>query len=598
MNYTPEPYPVLVDQLLTALTGGETRETHRFFLVNDGFALTRPLAEVRADTVRVIGQSGERFTEFVPGRDWRLDGAGKVRFAAADTDPETPAENASWPDEGTDFHVSYYHTRSHLGPLTDRNVGSVTRTLAESFARELTVLEKQLELVYRSGFVETAEGRALDHVVALLGIERKGGEYAAGAVRFMRDTPAPADIVIPAGRRLSTTLNPPVRFVTTAARTLRRGQLSVDVPVRAEVRGADGVVPAGSIVHLDQPLLGVEGVSNDAPTVFGGSAETDEELRARAAGVVERIGRATPGALVNAIAAGSGLKENEIKLSEDLAGSPGLVRVFVAREPDPDLARLVQDAVVASRPAGVRVEHNLQGALRADDDGAISDEESSAGGETSVPPSAEDFRAPIRASVLVYPEDPRIGAAAEQTLRNTVRDTVAAYFDGLAIGDPVRYNRVLADLMGVDGVRDVDLDVWAASAALAAGRRNLRLDPGQRAVVLDPATDITVELAGAPVSFDLRLVVDLLPGKSLAEAQASARAKLEAFFATAPSTVDAAVLTTALVPDTAFSLAAGGLHWTVEYEQAGLLVEEVDEPVTVSSRERAVLRDVDVETAA
>ena len=81
-------------------------------------------------------------------------------------------------------------------------------------SRELAVLNKQLEKVYRSGFLDTAEGRSLDQVVALLGLARKSGEFAAGVVRFFRTSPAQADVFIPAGARVSTAVNPPVSFLT------------------------------------------------------------------------------------------------------------------------------------------------------------------------------------------------------------------------------------------------------------------------------------------------------------------------------------------------------------------------------------------------
>jgi hypothetical protein len=41
----------------------------------------------------------------------------------------------------------------------DLNVGSVTRDLLETVGRELAALYKQLEAVYESGFVETADPR-------------------------------------------------------------------------------------------------------------------------------------------------------------------------------------------------------------------------------------------------------------------------------------------------------------------------------------------------------------------------------------------------------------------------------------------------------
>ena len=50
--------------------------------------------------------------------------------------------------------------------LTDATEGSVVRTLVEAFAHALTIAYEQIGAVYRLGYLETAEGRALDQVVA------------------------------------------------------------------------------------------------------------------------------------------------------------------------------------------------------------------------------------------------------------------------------------------------------------------------------------------------------------------------------------------------------------------------------------------------
>jgi hypothetical protein len=350
MTFVAEPYGSVTDQVLTALTGGRTRERHRFFAGANAFSFELGPGKVVADSVRVIGQAGGAFVSFVAGRDFAIGGDGQLRFLASDDDPAAPANGATWPDEATDLYVAYYHADSDRSPLTDRNVGSVTRHLGEAFARELAGLSHQLERVYDSGFVDTAEGAALDMVVALLGVSRKRREFASGAVRFVRDVPAPADIFIPTGTKVSTALAPPepgggggptgknrpVSFVTTEDRTLRRGQLAVEADIRAEERGPAGVVEAGAITVVNQPILGISGVANPAPTVFGGPGESDDELRRRAKTVAERAGRATPGAIVNALTELGGIRPNDVRVDEELALRPGVVQVFVAATPTED----------------------------------------------------------------------------------------------------------------------------------------------------------------------------------------------------------------------------------------------------------------------
>src|SRR5581483_8848797 len=98
---------------------------------------------------------------------------------------------ATWPDRGSDFFANYERTPDPQAPprLTDRNPGSIVRTLAESFAREYAVVSRQLELVYQAGFLSTATGRDLDQVVDLVGITRWTGSVASGEVVFVRATP-------------------------------------------------------------------------------------------------------------------------------------------------------------------------------------------------------------------------------------------------------------------------------------------------------------------------------------------------------------------------------------------------------------------------
>jgi uncharacterized phage protein gp47/JayE len=77
------------------------------------------------------------------------------------------------------------------------------RTLTEAFARELAVCYQQLRKVYQHGFLDTAEGVALDNVVALLGMNRQRAGHLEGLVTFRRPQPAAADIPVPSGTLVS-----------------------------------------------------------------------------------------------------------------------------------------------------------------------------------------------------------------------------------------------------------------------------------------------------------------------------------------------------------------------------------------------------------
>ncbi|HEU4730120.1 MAG TPA: baseplate J/gp47 family protein, partial [Kofleriaceae bacterium] len=236
MSFAAEPYSQFVDNLLRGLTGGVVRTRFRFLDEDRPFLLAPPGA-ILPSTLVVFGQAGGAFHRFARGRDFQLSADNAIDWLAR---PDgTPATDAVWPDEGTDFFVNYDHT-GPTGPvplLSDRNPGSVVRLLSESFAIEMAVLSKQLDGVYRAGFIDTAGGRDLDQLVRLVGVERRTRANAVGAVVFSRNSPATADIAIAAGTRVSTAEPPLVTFQTQADGLLRRGSLSVELGVRAEPSG-------------------------------------------------------------------------------------------------------------------------------------------------------------------------------------------------------------------------------------------------------------------------------------------------------------------------------------------------------------------------
>jgi uncharacterized phage protein gp47/JayE len=613
VTYRAEPYLYVTDQILTALTGGRTRERHLFFAGANSFSFETGAGEVIANSVRVIGQASGEFFSFTRDVDFELGPDGMLRFLAAPEDPSRPQTNATWPDEATEFFVGYYHQGSAASPLTDRNVGSMTRTLGEAFARELATLSLQLEKVYESGFVDTAEGAALDRVVSLLGISRKTREYASGSVRFFRDRVAPADIFVPAGTKVSTAIasptpgadtgkSGPVAFVTTEDRTLRRGQLAVEVAVRAEDKGPASVVPALSITVVNQPILGISGVMNDAPTVFGGSGESDDELRRRTKLVAERAGRATPGALTNALTELGKIRPNDIKVVEELQLRPGVVQVFVAAPPSEPLAVAVHDALRSTRAAGIRVEHNLEAFLPAP--GA----DSVAGGDVREPASGapsettgvllDDFSYPLCAEVMLFPENPRITGAPKSALEQAVRRAVVSNVEASAVGGVVIYNRLAADIADAGGVLDFVLDIAplpATPAEPCIGKRNVVLPEGRRAVI-DGESNVKVGFAGAPVFFDFLLMVGPEAG-DVGEIRKEVRNRLAELFEKATS-IEKGPLVSKLSGSELFTITATDLSWIAEYDQAGLIIKKPgdDESTTpIGPTDRPVLRQVRVE---
>jgi hypothetical protein len=353
MVYVASSYYDIVEDLLVALTGGITREKFTFTPDEPCSFENYP---VNPDSVRVVGIRGKEIYHFIAGQDF-ITSEEKITWNKEE-------EGANLPDEGSKFYINYY--KKDVEPvLSDRNVGSVTRTLAEAFARELAAMSQQILLVYNSGFLSTAKGAALDQVVAILGEKyaRKSGDYATGDVLFYRNSPAPADIFINDGILISTSTSTrsgePKIYETIQEKILRKGKESVLVPVRAIKKGQGGITEVGAIRVMVQPVMGIDGVTNPYEILPTGTHETDEELRERAKHALEAAGGTTSNAIKYALMSIPQLNGKSINVEEDFSQGNGLVKVTIDAIATKDLVNEIDKKIFETKAAGIKVVHNL-----------------------------------------------------------------------------------------------------------------------------------------------------------------------------------------------------------------------------------------------
>src|SRR5262245_1343451 len=128
MSFASEPYGVFVDDLVSALTGGVTREHFVFVEDQQPFRLGFGPSFV-AGTVRIQGVAGGQFFRFRDGTDFQVGADGTIHWL--ESAPGVPAARATWPDRGSHFYASYERPFDPQSPprLTDRNPGSIVRTL-------------------------------------------------------------------------------------------------------------------------------------------------------------------------------------------------------------------------------------------------------------------------------------------------------------------------------------------------------------------------------------------------------------------------------------------------------------------------------------
>ena len=442
MVYVASSYLDIVEDLLIALTGGITRETAAF---SPGEFCYFDSPPVKPDSVRVVGIRGKEIFHFLAGQDFIADSE-KITWNSEE-------KGANLPDEGSRFYINYYKT--DVEPvLSDINVGSVTRTLAEAFARELAAMSQQILLVYNSGFLDTARGDALDQVVAVLGEKyaRKSGDYATGDVLFYRNSPAPADIFLNDGILVSTTSEEPKTYETIQEKILRKGKESVLVPVRAIKKGQDGVTGAGTIRVMVQPVMGIDGITNPHEILPTGIRETDEELRDRAKHALEAAGGTTSNAIRYALMSIPALSGKSINVEEDFSQGNGLVKVTVDAIATEDLVSEIDKKIFETRAAGIKVVHNL---------------------------STNKL---VAVKVIISLKDDSISSSKKEGIKGKVSSEIEAYFEKLNIGEPLVKNKLIALLFGIEGIQNIQIefkDFNGANEILAESNERIKLPKGK-----------------------------------------------------------------------------------------------------------------------
>jgi hypothetical protein len=427
-------YFEIVDDILTAIVGGVVNEPSIFDLKDDHYPLAQRASDVRGITGTLLVRDPSGAMIPTPHAFRKT-----VDFIFRESENAVIwLPGGAKPADETVFYVDYFRpdTRS---PLSDINVGSVTRTLGEAVGREIATVYQQINEAYLAGFVDTAKGLSLDLVVSILGVKRKTREYAVGLVTFFRDTAAgDGNITIPEGTSLLTDKEG-ASFVTVQLRTIQRGQARIDVPVRADgaSTGDKGIVKAGEITKTSQPITGISRVTNFEPTILGAEDETDEQLRARAKAALRSLGKATVAALTNAVF------EGRAKLAEifDPNGPPlkrsipGTVTLLVESEPErfPSL----QVAIEQTRAAGVQANLIARYIF---------------------------FKPRVRTRIA-----PGLTPDGKLKLVNEIIQAMQKYVDTLSVGDPASGEELLKAVTGVKEVskksgetKIVDVMAWRA----------------------------------------------------------------------------------------------------------------------------------------
>lgn len=317
--------------------------------------------------------------------------------------------------------------------LTDFQVGSVIRTMYESFAYEIGILYEQLNQVYLSAFIDSAEGSQLEMLVALLGIQRGLPDFAEGTVTFQRDLGT--DIIeIPVGTLVTTEdseKSPKKAYTTIESQIFPANSKTLDVKIQAVERGEEQVTKEETINIMPLPIPGIKSVINKSPIQFTGKkTETDEELRKRAKIALISSGKASNIALENALLSQPSVKE--VKLIErfnDPDKKYGLVDIFVDGVDFSNETKVqsLKSQIDKVRAAGVFV--RLQSAIFVTIDAV--------------------FKIEINPAI-------KISEIERKTIEKSVEESIINYISQTKMGQPLLFSQLTRQILSVTNVYNIE----------------------------------------------------------------------------------------------------------------------------------------------
>lgn len=459
MSFRRKNYPEIADNLLNRVLGGVSGEGHAFPPPNASKPpYAHPLEHAPvADVTSVFGLRFGQSYAFAKGIDYELTSDGQsVRWKA----------DGAVPDAGSVVEINYL-PKSRETRINDLHVGSVVRTLMEAMALETAGLYAQLETVYQSGFIDTAQGRALDHVVSLLGLARiKAGRNSAD-ILFKRARNSRGEVHLPAGTRVLNA-DGSIEYETLSDAVLADGQDTLKVKARDLVDTNDGIA-ADILVLLAKPIAGVEAITNPAPSTQLDRDESDDELRARAKSFLIGSERGTLGALKSVLASHN--------VSADVNDStPGTIVISLHGDAlSADQEQRLWTELDQVRPAGVRIQAGMR-----------------------VTPAVVDLALRLSTASGLLEVDLR-------RIQTEIRQRMTDYFAKLPTQDNARVTKLIGLAMTVTGVEDI-----AIVSATVAGANALDAGQGEIGVAGKSSQLGTLNLVDPALATELALTVRFL----------------------------------------------------------------------------------------
>lgn len=342
-----------------------------------------------------------------------------------------------------------------FGDTVNTSVRSPLGIILRIFAFFLATIWTTAEDVYNSGYIPTATGNNLDRLGPQVGITRTLAQWAKGELMIT----GTAGYIVPAGFRAATSSG--VAFETLADVNLIGG--SGTVAIEALESGAGGNWDTGMITVVVNPVPDVTSVTNTAPTTGGREKETDAEFRNRFDQSVAGGGAASVDALRGALLRLPAVRaatviENTTMTMDSAGRPPKSFEAYVLGGEEQEIAEII----FATKSGGVEAH------------GSISKQVEDLGGLAHTVKFSRAAEVGISVSVRVTKNDQYPADGDEQVRAAIIRyiggtDSAGSYYNGLSMGGPVVFTRLISAVYSVEGVEDVELSVGKTSGSLGGG---------------------------------------------------------------------------------------------------------------------------------
>ncbi|CAM4013022.1 baseplate J/gp47 family protein [Mesobacillus zeae] len=326
------------------------------------------------------------------------------------------------------------------------------------FAWFLALAWELAEKVYNSAFVGKAEGVQLDNLTPFFNTNRKPEQEAIVTLSFT-GTP---NYVIQVGTRFET-INE-VDFMLTEDVQLDVSGKGLGLAV-CMTPGALGNVAAGTITVISEPNADVLTVNNSGPAAGGQDRETDAELTERLLVSGAGAGSASPNAILAAVLAVPGVRAANIAVNNKMVAENGLPPKSFQIYAHGGTGPAVAEAIFSKMTAGIESFGTTDFTM-----------EDIAGNKHIVkytPASVIDIFANI---TLVTDSTFEIDGLTQ------VRNGVINVINNLEQGDDVILQRLVAAVMGAQGVTDVTIKTGKTADLLSAV--NIPIEPQEVAQAL------------------------------------------------------------------------------------------------------------------